>query len=212
MTTKPVSRWPSGATRRTWVAPRLTRRVHLGVQRFHRLGSLQARGRADVEVYPVLDGLALRYLLEEEPRSPFAFERQRGRAAVAHFGRGSPGPERLVPTGETGRRCLHPVAENLAPESGQYGWVGAVECDLDLSSVHVLKLSSETARANACVGQCVKPPQLYRPWVGARFQAASSWSHGILASGPPGSSGLWVRQGQRADADTSVAQSHAQQR
>lgn len=125
-----------------------------GVQRGHPLVSFEARGSADVEMEPILDGLVFRDLLEKEPRTAFIVERQRGRAAVAQLRRDSPRLERLVPTGETGRWWLYLVAEHLAPKPRQCGGIGAIKCDLDLTSFHVPKLPVNTVSATCSSGMC----------------------------------------------------------
>ena len=100
---------PSASRRRPRVAPSASSVSHLAS------GRPSARlpggdGGADVEVDSVLGGLALRHLLEPQPRA-LAVGVDRGRGVVAVLLGDVPGVERLVPRLVRWRRTVEPVAQ-----------------------------------------------------------------------------------------------------
>jgi hypothetical protein len=109
-------------------------RHHLRTRRdqLHHVSRL-VRPRIDVEVHPVLRGLALRHLLEVDPR-PLPLGVDQRRLVVPALLRQVDLPPELLPRLEPlGRRLRH-VTQRQRPELGQLSGVVRVEHDLDPES------------------------------------------------------------------------------
>src|SRR5713101_5044928 len=101
-----------------------------------------APGHPDVEVDPVLGGLALRHALEEQPGT-LACRVDPGGAIAALLFRYPRRPGELLPAHETLRRRLDDIVQRQPPEFGQLLRFGGVEDDLDLG-VHVMLLQARS--------------------------------------------------------------------
>ena len=130
--------------------PRPDQTFHVSLHRFPtNLGIGDAVSDTDVDVQTVLHLLALRHLLEVDPR-PGAMRVDDGAGIVPTLGRKIRGRQSLLPGLEPRRRIVELITESHRPELGEHGRALRVDDDLHLhGTAHAISLfGTRPARVN----------------------------------------------------------------
>jgi hypothetical protein len=193
-----VGLYPVGASRTESLQT-----VSLGLEGAHPFVTLEARNHTDIEVEPVLDGLALGHALEEDARM-WTLDGQDRRAGVPLLTRHAERFEGRIPGVECAGRRLHLIVEHLGPEGRQPSRIGAVERDL-----HFVRQGSTLARTTDrwCQRRRIAVPRVSRSPMGRRPRVDPASEVGVPHPPLFDAESYWVEQEFDTRSDMSTVRS-----